>query len=95
MAMARQLSLASNRNASSSGGGRIQSQPTPVSLHILALKRGLLFAAALISLVVPMAVAAWRGDAELSLARSWPLELSAGRDAGISFSTPGPGDISR
>jgi len=67
---------------------------TPVSLHILALQRALLFAAALISLVVPMAIAAWRGDVELSLARSWPLELSAGGGAGISFSTPGP-DIIR
>ena len=93
--MARLISPAWNRDANSSVAGRIRSHPTPVSLHILALRRGLLFAAALISLVVPMAIAAWRGDAELSLARSWPLELSAGRDPGISFSTPGTGDISR
>jgi hypothetical protein len=84
--MARQISPTSKRDSNL--------YLTPVSLHIIAVRRALLFAAALISLVVPMAIAAWRGDAELSLARSSPLELSAGGVPSISFSTPGP-DIIR
>lgn len=57
----------------------------PFSAHIQALRRALFFAAAAIALIVPMAVATRHAEAELALARSWPLDLSAPRATGVIF----------
>ncbi len=51
--------------------------PSPFSHHLPALRRGLFFMAAAVSLIAPMAIAAHHADAEMTLARCWPLDLSA------------------
>lgn len=52
------------------------------SLHIRALWRGVSFAVAAIVLIAPMAIAARHAEAELTLTRAWPLDLSAARVGG-------------
>ena len=53
--------------------------------HLIALRRGLLFAAAAVALILPMAVATRHIEAELTLAQCWPLDLSAAAPRAMSF----------
>ena len=48
----------------------------PFSHHLAALRRGFVFMAAAVALIVPMAVATRHADAEMTLMRRWPLDLS-------------------
>ena len=44
--------------------------------HLAALQRGLVFMAAAVALIAPMAVATRHAEAEMTLMRCWPLDLS-------------------
>lgn len=60
--------------------GRAQSPAcgrATASPHGQALCRALAFAAACASLILPLAVASRHGEAQLQIARAWPLEISA------------------
>ncbi len=53
------------------------------SPHVKALLRALAFAAAAISLIVPLAIATRHAGAEFALTRSWPLDLTAVRPENV------------
>ncbi|MGO9674408.1 MAG: hypothetical protein ACLPSF_09635 [Methylocella sp.] len=54
----------------------LRAKPSSFSHHLLALRRSVFFVAAAIVLVAPMAVAVRHAEAEITLARCWPLDLS-------------------